>query len=654
MAVNLSPVGGVAGQFFDNNGNPLTGGKLYTYAAGTTTNQATYTSASGTTAHTNPIVLDAGGRVPSGEIWLTDGVQYKFVLKNSSDVTIGTYDNIIGINSNFVNFVTETEIQTATSGQTVFTLATMQYQPGTNNLSVFVDGVNQYDGVSYSYVETDSTTVTFTAGLHVGAQVKFTTAQTLSTGVTDASLVTYDPPFTASVPTTVEDKLAQTISVKDFGAVGDDATDDTSAIQDAIDAAVAGKQSLYIPAGTYKITASLTISDEVVIYGDGNQQSILKLYTSSSSTFAIVCDLPDNSSAIGLNIGNIGITGDGGAADGGGIYLATTATNSAISQSSIHDMYIRNVTTGVSLNGVVYMCDFSRITVTGVASYGWKSVPIAGQIIYNSFNNLEVTGVASSAYAYYMEAPSCHFNNLTADGCADFTGAYICVDGYALEGIYAATAASTYAIKFTQVMSVRNVDIINVPTAKCAYGLSIESPNFVLSGVRVPDSGAGNQPANILNLYTGNNGTISGIQCDRAVTNKLESYLSDAILNGFVFTSCEDVTNRGLSYAQGTWTPTFPTNWSTSPSVISAQYTKIGRQVTVTLYATDGVCTAGAVIGGLPYAANATQGAGAAGGNSDSTESISGSITPSATSISNIPARTLTGNYWQITATYFA
>lgn len=443
------------------------------------------------------------------------------------------------------------------------------------------------------------------------------------------------------------------VSVKDYGAEGDDTTDDTDAIQDAIDAAVAANKSVYFPAGTYKITSSLTVGDEIGIIGDGSQQSVIKLYTSSASTFAIVCDLPDNFSVVGLSISNIGITGNGGAASGSGIYWATTATNSAFSQSSIHDVYIKNVTTGVSLNGVVYMCDFSRVTVTGVAGYGWKSVPISGQIIYNSFNNLEVTGVANSAYAFYMDAPSCHFNNLTADGCADFTGAYICVDGYALEGIYAATAASTYAIKFTQVMSVRNVDIINVPNSKCSYGLSIESPNFVLSGVRVPDAGAGNQPNNILNLYTGNNGTISAIQCDRAVTNKLESYLSDAVLNGFVFSSCEDVTDRGLSYAQGTWTPTFPTNWTTSPSVISAQYTKIGRQVTATLYATDGVCLANGVIGGLPYAANATQGSGAAGGNSDSTESISGSITPAATSISNIPARTLTGNYWQITATYF-
>ena len=98
MAVNLSPLGGVAGQFFDNNGDPLSGGLLYSYAAGTTTPAATYTSSSGGTAQANPIVLDAAGRVPGGEIWLTNGSNYKFVLKNSNDILIATYDNISGIN----------------------------------------------------------------------------------------------------------------------------------------------------------------------------------------------------------------------------------------------------------------------------------------------------------------------------------------------------------------------------------------------------------------------------------------------------------------------------------------------------------------------------------------------------------------------------
>jgi len=65
MAVFLSPVGGAAAQFFTNSGVILSGGKLYTYAAGTTTPKVTYTSFSGNTAHTNPIILTLRGACPA-------------------------------------------------------------------------------------------------------------------------------------------------------------------------------------------------------------------------------------------------------------------------------------------------------------------------------------------------------------------------------------------------------------------------------------------------------------------------------------------------------------------------------------------------------------------------------------------------------------
>jgi len=266
MAVNLSPYGGVGAQFFDNSGNVLTGGKIFTYASGTTTPQATYTSSNGATPHPNPIILDASGRVPGGEIWLTDGLVYKFILRDANDVLIATYDGVTGINSNFVAFTNQQEIQTATAGQTVFNLTTMIYQPGTNSLSVFVDGVNQYGpGAQYAYLETDSDTVTFLSGLHVGAEVKFTTSQLNTAASTnDAFQVSYTPPFTGSTATNVGLKLAQTVSVKDFGAVGDGVTDDTTAIQ----AALATGKLIYVPYGTYKITDYLTI-DQGGLIGDG-------------------------------------------------------------------------------------------------------------------------------------------------------------------------------------------------------------------------------------------------------------------------------------------------------------------------------------------------------------------------------------------------
>jgi hypothetical protein len=277
MSVTLSPVGGVAAQFFSNDGVPLAGGLIYTYLAGTNTPAATYTSTAGSIAHSNPIVLDSAGRVPSGEIWLNDAVVYKFVLKDASNVLIATYDNITGINSNFVNYINQQEIQTATAGQTVFTLTTMTYLPGSNSLSVFVDGVNQYGpGAQYAYVETSAATITFASGLHVGALVKFTTTQQQSAGVIDASQVSYDPPFTGSVPTNVEAKLAQIVSVKDFGAVGDGAADDTAAIQAANDAVhTAGGGQVYFPAGTYKTTAQINRSVGVSFIGAGRSNTKL-------------------------------------------------------------------------------------------------------------------------------------------------------------------------------------------------------------------------------------------------------------------------------------------------------------------------------------------------------------------------------------------
>jgi len=76
--------------FVDAAGEPLVGGMLYTYIAGTTTLQATYTDSTAATANTNPIVLDSRGEA---NVWL-GGAIYKFVLKDADDALIWTVDNI--------------------------------------------------------------------------------------------------------------------------------------------------------------------------------------------------------------------------------------------------------------------------------------------------------------------------------------------------------------------------------------------------------------------------------------------------------------------------------------------------------------------------------------------------------------------------------
>jgi hypothetical protein len=82
-------------QFFANDGTPLVGGKLYTYAAGTTTPLATYVSYAGTTANTNPVILDSRGEA---DVWL-DSALYKLALYDADNALIWTVDNISSINS---------------------------------------------------------------------------------------------------------------------------------------------------------------------------------------------------------------------------------------------------------------------------------------------------------------------------------------------------------------------------------------------------------------------------------------------------------------------------------------------------------------------------------------------------------------------------
>lgn len=227
MTVNLSMLAGAGAQFFDNNGIPLAGGLVYTYTAGTTTPQAAYTTSAGSIAHSNPIVLDSAGRVSSGgEIWLTDAVAYKFVLKTATSSTIGTYDNVTGNSS----------------------------------------------------------------GIYA--------AFAASSG---SSLVGYIQAGTGAVATTVQSKLGESVSVKDFGAVGNGTANDTNAFNNAI---ATGKQ-VYVPTGTYLVNA--IIPNRTVIYGDGSTVSIIKPFNTAIA--ALTYTYIDGAWTYHSEIRNLGFAG---------------------------------------------------------------------------------------------------------------------------------------------------------------------------------------------------------------------------------------------------------------------------------------------------------------------------------------------------------
>ena len=97
----------------DSNGDPLIGGKLYTYVPGSTLPKATYTNLAQTIANTNPVILDS-----RGEATLFGTGDYKFILKDENDVTVWSLDAGV-YQTAYVNNYYQVA---ATSGQTVFSL----------------------------------------------------------------------------------------------------------------------------------------------------------------------------------------------------------------------------------------------------------------------------------------------------------------------------------------------------------------------------------------------------------------------------------------------------------------------------------------------------------------------------------------------------
>lgn len=315
MAVNLSFIGGAGWQFFDNNGVPLAGGKIYTYAAGTTTPLTTYTARDGTVPNTNPIILDSAGRTPE-QIWSTEGLLYKYVIAQPNDVVIRTYDNIGG--------------------------------------SVVASDLAQ---------DLANTTDDAKGDALIGFR------QSDSNGF-----------LTGAVARTVNDKLQESISVKDFGAVGDGVTDDTAAIQAAIDAvSSAGGGILTFEPKTYIVENTsglgcLIAKSNVTLSGAGTP-TVIKLGAAAGN-----CALLYSASAVS-NITIDGIVFDG--------------NSGSITSYDTYGVLLDDVTR-LTVNN----CVFQNLRLDGMLL---GQVTLAKQVsVENSiFKNIGVVGVGANGIRVY-------------------------------------------------------------------------------------------------------------------------------------------------------------------------------------------------------------------------------------------------------------
>ena len=183
------------------------------------------------------------------------------------------------------------------------------------------------------------------------------------------------------------------ISVKDYGAVGDGATDDTTSIQNAINATSAAKQRLYIPAGTY-IVSSLSLLDNTYLFGVGT------LKRKASSTGSVITTSSKNNCILK------GFTIDGNKS-------AATANNAAIYISGGYQIVIDGITvTNHTYDGITIVNTTDRTqktesyikncTVSDSERYGIevqdvKDLTIIGNLISNlsgASNPIQNTGIS--------------------------------------------------------------------------------------------------------------------------------------------------------------------------------------------------------------------------------------------------------------------
>jgi len=216
---------------------------------------------------------------------------------------------------------------TGTGSTTVYTLSAA---PGSKaNTAIYIDGVYQAKA-NYSV---SGSTLTFTTAPPLNSAIEIVIGDAIPAGAaTTASAVSYTQGGTGAVTTNVQAKLRETVSVKDFGAVGDGVTDDTAALQAAIDA-LAGTGAdgdggiVYLPTGEYKITSSVLLKDRVSLRGDGDRATYIRATTLSTTPALLSSAVSGNNINAYIDLRDFSVWGPGSGTTSDGIHFAAWASN---------------------------------------------------------------------------------------------------------------------------------------------------------------------------------------------------------------------------------------------------------------------------------------------------------------------------------------
>jgi hypothetical protein len=240
----------------------------------------------------------------------------------------------------YVQGVTQTEnVFTGNGSQTTFALS--QTPPTRESLLVTVDGVVQ----PVSEYNLSGSALILSEAPASGSKIRVLMLG-VAGPVQSASTLSFTQAGTGAVTRTVDSKLKDLISVKDFGAVGDGVADDTAAIQAAINAARTQNSVVYFPPNNtsqiYKITAPLTCNGPISIIGAGPQAVTIWAQGFSAGQFILDFNLPAATNYF-FDIHGITLRSNNGAPNG--LRLKNT------SYCTIKNLQIYNVANGVEISG---------------------------------------------------------------------------------------------------------------------------------------------------------------------------------------------------------------------------------------------------------------------------------------------------------------